>query len=212
MPTLLPHDRLATPGIADSPLASFAEDPIVGAETPLEVQETEDGGAEITLSGDEEGSDEEVEFYANLAEVLEESELQRIATDLERKFAMDKQAREKRDAQQAEAIKRSGMGNEAPGGADFDGASRAVHPMIAEACVDFAASSMREVFPPDGPVRQEIKGEQTQAKVRIAEKQREGLNWVLTEWMPDSVSDRKPQRRSSRVLRRCTWSRIQLPK
>ena len=48
------------------------------------------------------------------------------------------------------------MGKDAPGGATFFGASKVVHPVIAEACVDFASRTIKELFPPDGPVKTKI--------------------------------------------------------
>ena len=42
---------------------------------------------------------------------------------------------------------RTGMGEDAPGGASFAGASRVVHPMLIEACVDFSSRAIKELFP-----------------------------------------------------------------
>ncbi|NDE67858.1 MAG: hypothetical protein EB062_07220, partial [Actinobacteria bacterium] len=77
--------------------------------------------------------------------------------------------------------KRSGLGNEAPGGATFQGASKAVHPVIAEACVDFASRAMKEIMPPDGPVGTKILGEVTEQKQDVAERKRDFMNWQCTE-------------------------------
>jgi len=63
----------------------------------------------------------------------------------------------------------------------FFGASKVVHPVMAEACVDFAASAIKELFPPDGPTRTKILGEATPDKVDIAERKRDYMNWQLTE-------------------------------
>jgi hypothetical protein len=61
------------------------------------------------------------------------------------------------------------------------GASRVVHPVMAEACVDFASSAIKEMFPPDGPVRTKVLGEATEEKTEIAERKRDYMNWQLTE-------------------------------
>ena len=52
---------------------------------------------------------------------------------------------------------------------------------MAEACVDFAARAIKEMFPPDGPVKTKIIGEVTEAKTAQAERKRDFLNWQLTE-------------------------------
>jgi hypothetical protein len=52
---------------------------------------------------------------------------------------------------------------------------------MAEACVDFASRAIKEMFPPDGPVRTKILGEVTDEKTETAERKRDYLNWQLTE-------------------------------
>jgi flagellar motor switch/type III secretory pathway protein FliN len=51
---------------------------------------------------------------------------------------------------------------------------------MAEACVDFAARAIKELFPPDGPVRTNIIGEANDEKTDIAERKRDYMNWQLT--------------------------------
>mgnify|MGYP000647372563 CR=1 FL=1 len=65
------------------------------------------------------------------------------------------------------------LGDDAPGGAQFTGATRVVHPMLVEACVDFSARVMKEIFPPAGPVKSKILGKQDQKKVARAARESE---------------------------------------
>lgn len=53
--------------------------------------------------------------------------------------------------------------------------------MMAEACVDFAARAIKEMFPPDGPAKTKILGEVTDEKTEVAERKRDYINWQLTE-------------------------------
>jgi len=53
--------------------------------------------------------------------------------------------------------------------------------VMAEACVDFASRAIKELFPPDGPVRTKILGEVTDEKTEVAERKRDFVNWQLTE-------------------------------
>jgi len=146
-----------------------------------DVEELEDGSAIFKLGDKTLGPDEDADFYANMAETYDTVELGRLAIRYLDLIDKDKEAREERDKQYEEGLRRTGLGNDAPGGATFNGASKVVHPIMAEACVDFSARAIKELFPPDGPVRTKIIGETTEDKVARAERKRDYMNWQLTE-------------------------------
>lgn len=148
------------------------------------VEDTPDGGAIVRLD-DEEGRPADSEFYANLAEEMPEPELAALSTRMLDLIAKDKDARKKRDEQYEEGIKRTGLGDEAPGGAQFSGASKVVHPMLTEACIDFAARAMKELFPPQGPAKDFIPGKETEAKLAKAKRKTNLLNWQMTVQCPE---------------------------
>ena len=144
----------------------------------FDTDELPDGSAIVEI---DDGPEFNPDFYDNLADSIDPgvlSELCMTYTDL---LESDKQAREQRDKQYEEGIKRTGMGNDAPGGATFMGASKVVHPAMAEGCVDFAARAIKELFPPDGPVKSKIIGKQDDLKAAIAERKVDFLNWQITE-------------------------------
>jgi hypothetical protein len=143
------------------------------------VEEQEDGSAIVTI--DDTSVESNPDFYANLVEDIDTSALSDITVELLDKIEKDKQAREKRDAQYEEGIRRTGLGDDAPGGAQFSGASRVVHPVMAEACVDFVASAIKELFPPQGPVRSSVIGKSDKDKMAKADRKTEHMNWQLTE-------------------------------
>lgn len=120
-----------------------------------ELIEQEDGSVIVP---DEEDQDAPQQFDDNLAEQLSTSYLQLIADDLLEQIENDKEARSKRDKQYEEGLRRTGLGDDAPGGAQFSGASKVVHPVLAESCVDFASRAIKEVFPAGGPVKMETDG------------------------------------------------------
>jgi hypothetical protein len=155
-------------------------------EEVLDVEDTEDGGA-IVRFGDEEGEEGGVnlEFYANLAETLPESEMEAVAQEFLGLIERDKEARKKRDEQYEEGLRRTGLGDDAPGGAAFSGASRVVHPMLTEVCVDFSARAIKELFPAAGPVKDFIVGDETPAKAAKARRKTNYFNWQLTQQMPE---------------------------
>ena len=145
-----------------------------------EVEELEDGSARVVM-GEFDGPEEDEDFYANLAESINMFDLERITLRYLELIDKDKEARKERDKQYEEGLKRTGLGHDAPGGASFQGASKVVHPVMAEACVDFASRAMKELFPPDGPTRTKILGEVTPEKTEVAERKRDYMNWQLTE-------------------------------
>ena len=144
-----------------------------------EIEEMPDGSAVVTMPND--GPEENPDFYSNMSESYDEYDLGKLAMRYSDLLKTDKSAREQRDKQYEEGIKRTGMGNDAPGGATFMGASKVVHPAMAEGCVDFAAKAIKEMFPPDGPVRTKVLGKMDDIKAEKAERKRDYLNWQITE-------------------------------
>ena len=124
----------------------------------------EDGSVSLVL--DEQGGvgQDDTEHFRNLAEDLPESRLAKIAKDLIEAIKIDKESRAKRDKQYEEGLRRTGLGDDAPGGASFPGASKVVHPVLTEACIDFAARVMNEMMPPEGPAKSKVIGQNTDQK------------------------------------------------
>ncbi len=150
-------------------------------EEQSDVIDTPDGGAIVRLDDDDDLTpDRSEDFYENLAETMSETELQDIAQTYLDLIGRDKEARKKRDEQYEEGIRRTGLGDDAPGGANFQGATKVVHPLLTEACVDFAARAIKELFPPQGPVKDFIPGEATGEKIKKAQRKTEFMNWQLT--------------------------------
>ena len=159
------------------------------------IEEQEDGSAVVDLPEDnselqpdgsaivqvDDGPEFNPEFYDNLCDSMAPSELGSLAMRYLDLLETDKEARTLRDKQYEEGIKRTGMGNDAPGGATFMGASKVVHPAMAEGCVDFAARAIKELYPPDGPVKTKIIGKMDEMKSEKAERKRDFLNWQITE-------------------------------
>lgn len=144
----------------------------------IEAQERPDGSAVVTL---EDGPEFNPDFYGNLADSIDPGTLSSIAMRYLELLESDKEARSLRDKQYEEGIRRTGLGNDAPGGASFMGASKVVHPAMAEGCVDFAARAIKELFPPDGPVKTKILGKADELKSQTAERKKDYLNWQITE-------------------------------
>ena len=173
------RDRVI-PGVSDVPLEDLS---LPDGEDNQDVEELEDGSAIVTEKSDEDAPD--ADFYTNLAEKIPDTELTTLSRTYLDLIEKDIEARAKRDEQYEEGIRRTGLGNDAPGGAQFSGASKTVHPVLAEACVDFEAAAIKELFPPTGPVKTYIVGETTEQDTERAERKRQYMNWQLTKQMPE---------------------------
>jgi hypothetical protein len=164
------------------PMITENEDGSADVELPedlADIEEMPDGSAVVTMPDD--GPEQNPDFYANMADSYDQYALSKLAMRYSDLLKKDKSARQERDKQYEEGIKRTGMGNDAPGGATFMGASKVVHPAMAEGCVDFASKAIKEMFPPDGPVRTKVLGKMDDIKAEKAERKRDYLNWQITE-------------------------------
>lgn len=170
-------------------MSELDQDSVDGAMVELEaaeveVEDTDDGGAVIRMEQEDESA-AATEHFANLVDVVSPAELRAAVSDLMTKIERDKEARSKRDKLYEEGLRRTGLGDDAPGGAQFTGATRVVHPLLVEACVDFSARVMKELFPPAGPVKTKLVGRRDRAQLDKADRKAEFLNWQLTEQMPE---------------------------
>jgi hypothetical protein len=181
LPGLDTEENIEEATMQDAELEHFAD--ALGLDIPdaeQEVIELEDGSVIVNFK-EKDGPLKNPEFYANLAEDFTEDILDALANEYLDFIDVDREARKQRDKQYEEGLKRTGLGKDAPGGATFDGASKVVHPVMAEACVDFAASSSKELLPSDGLVKSDIKGEPDRIKQQTADRKVTFLNWQLTD-------------------------------
>jgi len=174
------------------------EEDVISADIPTsdEVTAMEDGGAEVTLT-DQTEIDEaeamglldeqpmmETSHDANLAEVMEESDIQAVSQELLEGFDRDKQSREEYDEIAEDGINLLGLQYDDSAGS-FPGSSGVTHPVLAQAVVKFQAKAYKELFPTEGPVRTRIMGTQTQEKLDQSNRVRQFLNWQTQTQMPE---------------------------
>jgi hypothetical protein len=171
-------------------MAVSNEDEAVGAvetftDVPDEVVDTDDGGA-IVKMGDDSAKRPNREWYENIADDFEDELKSTLCTRLLEDIERDGKARDKREKDYEESIKRTGLGKETPGGADFEGASKAVHPMLTEAVVDFQSRAIKELMPPNGPVKTYIPGDHPEAdRFKKADRIKTYMNWQFLVQMQD---------------------------
>jgi hypothetical protein len=145
----------------------------------------EDGSMVVALDNDPTGETEaEHDFDDNLVDVLEESEVQQIATDLLHSIDQDKNSRSDWEKTYVDGLSLLGLKIENRT-QPWDGACGVVHPMITEAVVRFQAETITETFPAQGPVKAKIVGAETPEKKDAAARVQEDMNYELTEVMPE---------------------------
>jgi hypothetical protein len=147
----------------------------------IEIILDEDGGATIEI-GEDEGDD--VDFYANLAEVLDDDILSKIAIDLSAFFEADKSSRSDWEQTYAKGLELLGMRFEERT-KPFRGAAAATHPLLMEAVVQFQAQATKELMPANGPVRTEILGKETLDKFQQAGRVQDFMNYQITTVMKE---------------------------
>ena len=125
------------------------------------------------------------DHYANLADVVEENDLSRIADDLLQAIEQDKESRKDWESRYAKGIRLTGITDD-PSDGPFPGASRAVHPMLMEAGVQFQARAIAEAFPPEGPVKGKVMGDPTEDLVERRDRGTDYMNYQYLEEMPEA--------------------------
>lgn len=183
----------------------------------FEIVENEDGSADIIPAQDEVNDEESPEdFYTkNLAALLTPEEREAISVEFVDLIEKDKEDRKKHDEQCKKALESTGLtGDAVPA---FSGGSVLVHPVLAQASVEFAAATSKEIFPAEGPVRTKIDGKQTRKKLEKAERKRRHMNWQLTEQIAeyeDSIEKMLPMLclNGSQYIRMYWWETGKRPR
>ena len=148
------------------------------------VTSTDDGGAIVQIESDSKiKTEDESDFYDNILADLSQADVSALEMELSQRIEFDLKAREDRDKQYEEGIRRTGLGDDAPGGAKFNGASKAVHPMMTKACIDFGSRTIKELMPKGDIVKSFIAGKSTKARVDKARRKAAYMNWQCVHQM-----------------------------
>jgi hypothetical protein len=135
---------------------------------------------EIDLMPEETGIPEEHD--ANLAEFMDEGELQTIASELTALIDADMASRRDWSDMYVKGLEVLGMKYEERS-EPWSGACGVYSPLLTEAAIRFQSEMITETFPAQGPVKTQIIGEVTRQKEEAAERVRDDMNFRLTEEM-----------------------------
>ena len=137
------------------------------------------GDVDIDLEPHEETSED---FDANLADYMDDSDLQSLGNDLIDDFNKDIMDRKDWIKTYVDGLKLLGLQYEERT-EPWQGACGVFHPMLTESVVRFQSEAMMETFPAMGPVKTQIVGETDIKKEESAARVREDMNYQLTEVM-----------------------------
>ena len=139
--------------------------------------ETEDGGMLIDFDPQDEKLDSD--FGDNLAIVIDETDLERIGSELIAAFQNDKDSRKDWEETYTKGLDQLGLKIEERT-QPWNGACGVFHPMLSEAVIKFQSQAISEIFPASGPVKTKIVGKITEDKAKQAERVEDYMNYLLT--------------------------------
>ena len=154
-----------------------------GTDNPM-VEITDDGGA---IVGEQERVIED-NHDANLAELIDETELGNIASELTGFYEDDLSSRDEWEQAYKKGLDLLGLKYDERS-QPFQGASGVTHPLLSESVTQFQAQAYKELLPAGGPVRTQVIGEVTKEKEDQAQRVQEFMNYqimhVMEEFDPD---------------------------
>jgi hypothetical protein len=190
----IPPDQMQ--GMVDSAIEAV---PGMEIEVP-EPQEFE-GGAEVIDDGaggaiiqalmGEEGAEvvtEEYDHNANLAEVLDDSILGEISSELRARVEDDQDSRNEWQEAYTQGLDLLGVKTKERS-QPFQGASGVTHPIISESVTQFQAQAYKELLPAGGPVRTNIIGAKSPEVEAQAGRVKNFMNYMITEVMEEYDPD-----------------------
>lgn len=126
---------------------------------------------------------------ANLAKWVDEQKLANLAQSVCEWVDADKRSRQEWDERETLGIQMLGVTKQTAGGAQFEGASRAVDPSLMKAVTQFQARAMAELWPSGGPVKAVVVGDQTPEHEAQAARVAGFMNYQYEREMPGAFEE-----------------------
>lgn len=158
---------------------------VPGEELGPTVTPEDDGGVTVDF-GDASlgGGNEDIEHAGNLADIMDEGDLDSIAADLVSDFEEDLNTRAEWEKAYIQGLDLLGLKIEERT-IPWPGACGVYHPVLTEAVIRFQAQTIMEVFPSSGPVETKIVGKADEETLQQAQRVKQEMNYVVTEKMRD---------------------------
>jgi len=147
----------------------------------VNVEMTDDGGAEIDFDPNAGGMEGGEQHEANLAEFMDDGAMTAVASELQESYDEMKSSRSDWEDGYLKGLDLLGFKYENRS-EPFQGASGATHPVLAEAVTQFQALAYKELLPAGGPVRTQIMGKVDPMKEQQSQRVKEFMNYqIMTE-------------------------------
>ena len=149
----------------------------------IEIIPEEDGAVVIDFGTNEQYGPPE-DFYSNLAENLDDSELAEVSNQLLEEYESNKGSRRDWEEAYSKGLELLGFTYEERT-EPFAGATGVTHPLLAEAATQFQAQAFNELLPASGPVRTDVMGAVTKEKEDQSQRVRQFMNYYITNIMEE---------------------------
>ena len=147
---------------------------------------TEEGlFTEDEMNQEAEESNNADDFYANIAENLDPTDLTRLSSDLIDSIQGDLESRSEWEKTYTDGLKYLGMKFDETRSQPFQGSSGVVHPILAEAVTQFQAQAYKELLPAKGPVKTQIIGMRSAETESQADRVQEFMNYYIMNVMKE---------------------------
>ena len=144
----------------------------------------DDGSVAIVLDSEMQEDMIGPDHSSNLAEYLQEGELEAMASDLIEAFNSDRTSRKDWASSYVKGLDLLGLKIEERD-QPWPGACGVFHPVLTESVVRFQAQAITEIFPASGPVRTQVVGKYSDEKSNQAQRVEEEMNYLTTEVMTE---------------------------
>ena len=140
----------------------------------------------------DEGTDQEAmqeeeteeDFYTNIADEMDDSELTELSGQLVSDYKKDKESRGDWEKSYVSGLDLLGF-KYSEEGQPFRGASGVTHPLLSESVTQFQAQAYKELLPPEGPVKTMVVGDTNMEKQAQAQRVKEFMNYMITTKMEE---------------------------
>jgi len=163
------------------------EEDSLDIELPSTMEELPEG-VELVTEETVEVVAEPYDHDANLAEVLDDSVLGSLSSDLQSKVREDMESRSDWEEAIAKGLNLLGINYEDRSD-PFLGASGVTHPLLSEATTQFQSQAYKEMLPSGGPVKTQILGVPTKQTEDQAQRVKDFMNYQLMEVMEEYDPD-----------------------
>ena len=131
---------------------------------------------------------DELDFYKNLADDMDERTLGRLSSQLLSDYKKDRVSRADWEQTYVQGLDLLGFKYKDQT-RPFQGSSGVTHPLLAESVTQFQAQAYKELLPSEGPVRTQVLGVETPAILQQAERVKDFMNYMLMEEMEEYTPD-----------------------